>query len=228
VPGVDRHGVDEEDGGLLLRIGAGPIAAGLAAFAVGFISFLPTTLDTETANAGLRADARDSSVSSTRHPKLVDSRGAGSGIKGDRIQGDRIHLASRQTGAVAELVSTESDNQSAPPPARAAFAARFSFDQPSRPNAFLQRSFVSTSFDDLFIGDTLAAGAAVSSVPVAPPAAAPRVAAAAVPMPRPAPKRPSQSGFQLASASPYRLKIFLRSQMLHFFWAFINATRAVA
>jgi hypothetical protein len=199
-PGVDRHGVDGEDGGLLLRIGMGPIAAGLAAFAISFISYLGLTPDTERANAGSRADARDSSISSTIHPKLVDFRTA-SATAGSDIKGDRAHLASRQTGTVAEVASEESDNRSEPPPARAAFAERFSFDQPNPPNLSLQPSFLSASFDDRHIGDILPPGAAVSSVPVAPPAAAPRGAAAAVPVPRPAPKRPSESGFQLASAS---------------------------
>jgi hypothetical protein len=197
---VDRHDVDGEDGGLLLRIGVGPIAAGLAAFAIGFISCLGLTLDTERANAGSRADARDSSVSSTIHPKLVDSR-TPSATAGWDIRGDRAHLASLQTGTVTELASEESGNQSELPPARAAFAERFSFDQPDPPNSFLQRSFLSASFDDRHIGDILPPGAAISSVRVAPPAAAPRVAAAAVPVPRPAPKRPSESRFQLASAS---------------------------
>ena len=172
----------------------------LAAFAIGFISCLWLTLDTERANAGSRADARDSSVSGTIHPKLVDFRTA-SATAGSDIRGDRAHLASLQTGTVAELASEESDNRSEPPPARAAFAERFSFDQPNPPNSSLQRSFLSASFDDRHIGDILPPGAAISSVPVAPPAAAPRVAAAAVPVPRPAPKRPSESGFQLASAS---------------------------
>ena len=176
----------------------GPIAAGLAAFAIGFISYLSLTLDTERANAGSRADARDSSVSGTIHPKLVDFRTA---TAGSDIRGDRAHLASRQTGTVAELAFEESDNRSEPPPARAAFAERFSFDQASPPNSSLQRSYPLASFDDRHIGNILPPGAAISSVLVAPPAAAPRVAAATVPVPRPAPKRPSESRFQLASAS---------------------------
>jgi hypothetical protein len=195
VLGMGRHGVDGEDGGLLLRLGVGPTAAGLAAFAVSFISYLWLTLDTETANAGLRADARDSSVWATIHPNLVDSRtaNAGSDIKGDRV---------RPARAVAELAPEESDNRSEPPPARSAFAERFAFDHPSPPNASLQRPHLWTSFDERFVGYISPDRAAIpSSVPVAPPAAAPRVAAAPVPVARPAPKRPSKSGFQLASAS---------------------------
>lgn len=188
----------ERTGDFLLRLGMGPIAAGLAAFAIGFISHLWLTLDTERANAGSRADARDSSVSRTIHPKLVDFRTA---TAGSDIKGDRAPLASRQTGAVAELASEESDNRSEPPPGRAAFAERFSFDQPNPPTSSLQPSDLSASVDDRHIGDVLPPGAETSSVPVAPPAAAPRVAAATVPAPRPAPKRPSQSRIHLASAS---------------------------
>jgi hypothetical protein len=176
----------------------GPIAAGLAAFAIGFISYLWLTLDTERANAGSRADARDSSVSGTIHPKLVDFRTA---TAGSGIRGDRAHLTSRQTGTVAELAFKESHNRSEPPPTSAAFAERFSFDQASPPNSSLQRSYPLASFDDRHIGNILPPGATISSVLVAPPAAAPRVAAATVPVPRPAPKRPSESRFQLAGAS---------------------------
>jgi hypothetical protein len=197
---VNRHGVDGKDGGLLHRIGVGPIAAGLAAFALGFIASLWLTPDTERANAGSRADARDSSVSSSIHPKRDDFRTA-SATAGSDIRGDRAHLTSLQTGTVAELASEESDNRSEPPPGRAAFAERFSFDRPNPPNLSLQPSFRSASFDDRPIGDVSTPGAAASSVSVAPPAAAPRVATAAVPVPRPAPKRPPESGIQLASAS---------------------------
>jgi hypothetical protein len=180
----------------LLRIGVGPIAAGLAAFAVGFVSYLCLTLDTEMASAGSRVDARNSSISATIHPKLVDFRAAnaGSGIKGDYG-----HLAGRQAGAVAETASEEADNR--PEPALSAFAERFSFDQPSPANSSSQRSYLSTSFNDRFIGDISRPRVAISSALVAPPAAAPRVAAAPIPVARPAPKRPSKSGFQLASVS---------------------------
>jgi hypothetical protein len=197
VPEVDRHDVDREDGGLLLRAGVGPIAAGLAAFAIGFISYLWLTPGAETANAGARADARDASVSGTIDPRLVDFRTA---TTGSNIRADRAHAASRQTGNVAELTFKELDNRSEPPPVRSAFAERFSFDQPSPPNSSLQRKYVSASFNDRLI-DVLPPDAAISSAPAAPPAAVPRVAATTVPVPRPAPKRRSESGFQLASTS---------------------------
>jgi hypothetical protein len=185
-----------EDGGLLLRTGVGAIAAGLAAFAVGFSSYLWLTLDTETAIAGSRADIGDSTVAVTIQPKLVRTANAGSDVKGDRM-----HLASRHTAAVAELGSEQPDIRSEPPPARSAFAERFSFDQPGSPNASLQRSDLAAAFDDRFIGDIPPTRAPISFALVAPPAAAPRVAAVPVPVARPAPKQPSRSGFQLASAS---------------------------
>jgi hypothetical protein len=46
----------------------GPIAAGFAAFAIGFISYISLTLDTETASAGSRAELSNPSVSATRSP----------------------------------------------------------------------------------------------------------------------------------------------------------------
>jgi hypothetical protein len=163
----------------LLRIAVGAIAA----FAVGFISHLWLTLDTETANAGSRAEAGNTFVSATIRP------------------------ASRLTAAVAELASEEADNRSESPPARSAFVERFSFDQPSPPDASSQRLERTASFDDRFVGDIPPSRAPVPSAvaapvePIAPPAATPRVAAVPVPAARPASKRSSKSGFQLASAS---------------------------
>lgn len=148
----------------------GPIAAGLAAFAVGFITHLCLTLDVETANAGLRANAHDFSVPATIHPTLAAFR-------------------------------VDAENRYAPSPVGSAFADRFSLDQTSPSNASSQGADLSTSFDDRFFGDIPRTRAAMASAPVAPPAADPRVAATAVSVPRPAPKRPSKPGFQLASAS---------------------------
>jgi hypothetical protein len=128
------------------------------------------TLEVETANAGLRANAHDFSVSATIHPTLA-----------------------------AFPVDTENRND--PSPARSAFVDRFSFDQTSPSNASSRGADLLTSFDDRFFGDIPRTRAAMASAPVAPPAADPRVAAAAVSVPRPAPKRTSKPGFQLASAS---------------------------
>ena len=120
-----------------------------------------------------RAHARKLSVSSTIHPKMVDFRTA-SATSGWDIRGDRAHLAGPSNGNRCELASEESDDRSEPPPARAAFAERFSFDQPNPPNSSWQRSSLSASFDDRHIGDILPSSAAISSAPVAPTAAAPR------------------------------------------------------
>jgi hypothetical protein len=162
----------------------------IAAFAVGFISHLWLTLDTETANAGSRAEAGSTFVFASIHP------------------------ASRPTGAVAGLASEESDDRSESPPARSAFAERFAFDhprpdqprpdQPNLSNASSQHAHLSASFGDRFAGEIPPSRAPVPSAvaaPVAPPAATPRVAAVPVPVARPAPKRSSKSGMQLASAS---------------------------
>ena len=90
--GSGPHGVDGEDGGFASNSAWGRSLQEFAAFALGFISSLWLTLDTERANAGSRAHARDFSVSSTIHPKLVDFRTA-SGTSGWDIRGDRAHLA---------------------------------------------------------------------------------------------------------------------------------------
>ena len=64
-----RHGVDGRDGGLLIRVGVGSIAAGLAAFATGFISYIWLTFDSGPADGGSRASASDLFVSGSIHPK---------------------------------------------------------------------------------------------------------------------------------------------------------------
>ena len=203
--GTCRRGVD---GGreLLLRIDVGSIAGGLAAFAIGFISYFWATLDTETANGGWRAETRNPSISGAIHPKRVD-RGPRTDVS-DIGDNGRAHLASLQTGAVSASSLNDPDSRSEPPSARTPFGERFSFDHPSAPSSFLQPSRLSASFDDRF-GDALGASTAVRSA-AAPPYTAVAPVAAAVPMPRPAPraggaqstpKRPSESQFQLASAS---------------------------
>ena len=97
----------------------------LLAFAVGFISHLWLTPDSETANAGSRAGlaARLFSPRSIR-PVDVRAANAGSVRPGD----------CRRFGG-----SEESDNRSESPLARSGFAERFSFDPPSPPNAASQR-----------------------------------------------------------------------------------------
>jgi hypothetical protein len=139
-----------------------------------FTSFLLLTPDTETANAESRAEARD----------------------------------------VSRFAFAKPDDRPEPPSARSAFGERFLFDQGATSSASLQPSQSSTRFDDRFFGDASVPTAAIrpdaiNSAAAPTRAAAPRVAAA-VPLPRRAPrsgvaqatpKRPSEGGFQLASAS---------------------------
>src|SRR5262249_52571679 len=131
---------------------------------------------------------------------------------------DRAHFAS--LGDDSEFASKEPDNQTALPLVRLPFGERFSFDQPASPGGSLQSSQPSAPFQDRFIGDVLASSfvgevlapsapgwSAADSDPSR--AAVPRVtAAAAAPRPdarsgisRATPKRQSESGFRLASAS---------------------------
>ncbi len=191
----------------------GLTAAGLAAFAIGFISSIWLPLDTRPANVELRAEARNLSVSGSIHPKQVDLDTAAIGADGR--ENHRAQLASVGTRVDFEFAFNELDNRSAPPPARSPFGERFSFDQPSAPSRFSQPSDLSTSFDAR-LGDELSApGTSVRSAAAAPRAAGPRVAAAA-PAPRPAarsevaqaaPKPASATGFRLASATDTSLPL---------------------
>ena len=173
------HGADSNDGGLLIRIGVGPIAAGLGAFAIGFSSYMWLTRDSGPANAGLRGEAGGLLASGTLHPKLVDlgTTAVGSDIR----DSGRAHLASFQTGVDFE----------------------FAFKEPSYPSASFDDRFVA------IVGEALATSAPAQSEPAPPPAAAPRVTAAVpLPRPagrsavaQATPKRPAESQYRLASAS---------------------------
>jgi hypothetical protein len=200
----------------------GSTAAGLAAFSVGFLSYMCLTRDTGPASTGSRTEARDLSVSvsvsGTIHQKRVDLGTAGSYIReDDGAPLDPAQFASLQAGDDSEFAFKEPDNRSAPPLARLPFGERFSFDQPAPPDGSLQSSQPSASFHDRFIGEVLAASAPVRSTadPDPSPAAVPRItAAAAAPRPdarsgisRATPKRQSQPGFRLASASDTSLAL---------------------
>jgi hypothetical protein len=73
----------------------GPIAAGVAAFATGFISYMCLTLDSGPADAGLRADAGKLFVTGTVHPKPDNLATAAVGA--DMRGGSRMRLASLAT-----------------------------------------------------------------------------------------------------------------------------------
>jgi len=111
VPGLyPLHGVDGHDGGILVRVGVGSTAAGLAAFAIGFLSFIWLARDTGPANPGLRAGARDPSAVGSIHPRSADLETAA--VAWAARNSARIRLAS--LGADAESSFVERDSQSEP------------------------------------------------------------------------------------------------------------------
>jgi hypothetical protein len=204
---VPGHAVDSQDGGPLVRVGVGSIAAGFAAMAIGVILYAWMTLGTVPATAGLRSGAR-LSVFGTIHPKLYDLGSAT--YVADVPDSRRVRLASFETGGDSQSTFRQPDNESGPSPAamaaRSTFGERFSFAQPSPPSRSLQAS---VSFDDRFTGAISVDRATVQSAAVAPRVSAPSVAMAAAAPPRAAarsivaqatPKRPAGQ-FQLASAS---------------------------
>jgi len=206
----------------LARIGVGSTAAGLAALAIGFLSYMWLTRDTGPASTGARTEARDLSGPGAIPQKRVGLGSAGSYSRDDGgALFDRAHFASLQAGDNSEFALNEPDNRSAPPLTRLPFGERFSFDQSAPPGRSLRSSQPSASFRDRFIGEVLASsfigevsapGAPVWSAtdPDSPRAAAvPRVTMAAA-APRPdartgksgaTSKRQSEPGFRLASAS---------------------------
>ena len=226
-----RHGVDGHDGGrgLLVRLGVGSIAAGLAAFSAGFISYMCLTLDSGPADAGSRAGGGDLFVSGSIHRKQGDlgTAAAGADMRGDaRMQvaslgafpgkvetgfpkGNATTIES-ETGGDSAFAFRDPDDQSEPS-ARSSFGARFAFDVASAFSRFLRpsqaESFQATqSFDDRFSGEVFATGTAVRSAAAAPPVTAPRAAARSV-VAQAAPKRSPDARFQLASASDTSLPL---------------------
>jgi hypothetical protein len=112
----------------LARIGVGSTAAGLAALAIGFLSYIWLTRDTGPASIGSRTEARDLSGSGTIQQKRVGLGTAGSYIRDDG-------------GASLD---------------RMPFGERFSFDQSAPSGGSLQSSQPSAPFQDRFIGEVLA------------------------------------------------------------------------
>jgi hypothetical protein len=204
----------------------GLTAAALAVFTIGFISSFQSPLDTGPADVELRAEAGRLSVSSSIHPKLVDLDTATIGSDGQESsrassrESSLAQFAGLRTQDDFEFVFKELDNRSAPPPAHSPFGERFSFDEPSAPNRFLQPSDLAASSDARFGGETSAPSTSVQAAAAAPRAAGPRVAAA-VPAPRPAarsavaqaepkpatPRPAPATGFRLASASDTSLPL---------------------
>src|SRR5690349_10505702 len=209
--------------GLLARIGVGSATAGLAALAIGFLSYMWLTRETGPVSIEARTEARDSSDSGTIQPKRGGLRAAGSMRDDDGAP--RATFASR-AGDNSGFALKEPDNRSAPPLGRSLFGERFSFDPPAPPVGALQFSRPSASFQDRFFGEVLASSfvgeVLAPSAPVwsaADPdpahAAVPRTTVAAAAPPRDArlgisqatSKRQSESGFRLASASSTSLTL---------------------
>ena len=211
----------------MARIGVGSTAAGLAALAIGFLSYIWLTRDTGPASIGSRTEARDLSASGTIHQERVGLGTAGSYSRDDDgAPFDRAQFASRQAGDDSAFAFKEPDNRSAPPLAHLPFGERFSFDQPVPPGGSLRFLRPSASFQDRFfgevlassfIGEVLAPSAPVWSAtdPDPPRAAVPRVTMAAAAPRRDArsgisgatSKRQSEPGFRLASASSTSLTL---------------------
>jgi len=165
------------------------------------------TLDSGPADAGLRAEPRDVAASRMMQPKFADLGGATFGPAAR--EGDGARLASTFAslgGNEPEYTSRQPDHRPGAPAAQPSFGERFSIHQSTRS---------SPAFDDRFFGEIPASRAPVRSVANAPSAADPRVTTA-VPTPRPAersrvaqatPKRTSEPGYQLASASSTTLTL---------------------
>jgi Protein of unknown function (DUF2778) len=205
----------------LARTGVGSTAAGLAALAIGFLSYMWLTRDTGPASIGSRTEARDLSGPGAIDQKRVGLGAAESSSRDDdSASSDRTRFASLQAGDNSEFAINEPDNRSAPPLVRLPFGERFSFDQSAPSGASSQFLQPSASFRDRFIGEVLASSfigeVSAPSAPVwsatdpdPPRTAVPRVTIAAAAPRRDArpgisgatSKRQSEPGFRLASAS---------------------------
>jgi hypothetical protein len=192
-------------GGLLLRVGVGAIAAGVAAFAIGFAFCLWFTTDHAPANAGLRAEARAHSDFGTVGPKPL-------GLSTTTIGSDISVSLNARLASLEAANAAERDDQGKPASAQSSFTERFSFKQSDTSSGALQ---LSASFDDRFAGGFIASAAPARSAAAPPRATTQRVAAAAG-TPRAvarsvvaqvAPKRPQGARFQLASASDTALPL---------------------
>ena len=131
-------------------MGVGSIAAGLAAFATGFISYMWLTLDSGPADAGSRAGASDLFVSGSIHPK-PGNLGTAS-VDADMQGNSRLQLANLETGGDSATAFRESEHQSKPS-TRSSFGERFAFDLASAPSRLLRPPQAAGSFDDRFMGE---------------------------------------------------------------------------
>jgi hypothetical protein len=175
----------------------GSIAAGFAAFATGFISYTWLTLDSGPADPGSRAGPNDLFVSQSIQPNRVNL----SPVTVDpHAQGNSpLHLASLETGEESATAFRELEDQTKSS-ARSSFGERFPFDLASEPSRFSQLPQAIASFDDRFNSEAFAASTAVPSPPA-------RSVVAPASVAQGAPKRPTKTPFQLASASDTSLPL---------------------
>jgi hypothetical protein len=198
-----RHGANCQDGGSLFRFG-GPIAVGLAAFAISLNSYLSLTPGSGPADGEARGEAGNAPMTGSIYSKPADLDTATAGsYPRDSF---RVRLASFDT-AFKDDASTQLS-------VRSSFDERFAFDRASAPST-LQSAQAPISFDERFNGAALDAGSAsgatvrtttAPSRATGPRASAPSAAARSVVV-QAIPKRPQQSGFQLASASDTSLPL---------------------
>ena len=140
-----EHGVVDHDGGLLIRVGVGPIAAGVVAFATGFIAYLWLMAGPAPMNAGSGVQTRIHSAFGAIDPALLDP---GAVTVGSNVQvGFNARFASLEDADAAKFVLGRRYDQAEARPAASPFGERFSFDQSDAPGEPLQRS---ASFDDRF------------------------------------------------------------------------------
>jgi len=174
----------------LVRVAGGPVAAGVAAFAVGFIVQIWLTDDGSPAMAVPRGDAGVSAnVIAASQAKL-----------------DADRQADLQAGRNAGFALRWPQNTSEPAVPRSAFGDRFAFDRP--PGESARPAQATASFDDRFTPATSSAAVQSAGAATSPHATVAR-AAKAMPAPRvaaqaarkPAPK------MQLASASATSLPL---------------------
>src|SRR5262245_47626715 len=118
--------------GFLVGIGLGPIAAGLAAVATGFFSYMWMTLDTGPANADLQFEAPGLSDSETIRAKLVEY--------GDTFGSDSVGSPNAREDGF-EFAFEKPDDRLQSPSARPSFGERFSLDQPARSSTSFQERY---------------------------------------------------------------------------------------
>jgi len=177
----------------------GSIAAGLAAFASGFISYTWLTLDSGHTDPGSRAGANDLFVSHSIQPNRAN---LGPVTVDPYARGNsHLHLASLETDEESATAFRELEDRTKSS-ARSSLGERFPFDLASEPSRFSQLPQAIASFDERFNSEAFAPTSAVPSPPARSVVAQASVAEASVA--QGAPKRSTKAPFQLASAGSVR------------------------